>query len=86
MDRCSDTADYEIMSFVLIFGFYFSGKVHAIGRGEYGRLGLGKECKEQKEPKHIGTMNGTKVVSIASGSCCSFAVSADGTCYIVNDF
>ncbi|XP_064626742.1 regulator of chromosome condensation-like [Lineus longissimus] len=55
------------------------GKVHAIGRGEYGRLGLGEDCKEQKEPKHIGTMNGTKVSSIASGSCCSFAVSTDGT-------
>ncbi|XP_074640738.1 regulator of chromosome condensation-like [Tubulanus polymorphus] len=55
-----------------------AGKVYSLGRKEYGRLGLGKDCEETKEPTLITSLNGTGCQSISAGSSVSFAVSNDG--------
>ncbi len=61
------------------------GKAYAVGRVEYGRLGLGKSDGDQgdaKVPTAIGSdLEGGDVVHVACGSCVSFAVKADGSAY-----
>ncbi|XP_028134789.1 regulator of chromosome condensation isoform X1 [Diabrotica virgifera virgifera] len=57
------------------------GKVHAIGRKDYGRLGLGKDCEDAVELKPVDTLEGKKVVNVACGSATSFAVTEEGDLY-----
>ena len=53
------------------------GKVYTLGRSEYGRLGLGEESKEKKEPTTV-TLQGGKAKNIAAGQSVSFALMEDG--------
>ena len=52
------------------------GKVYAIGRTEYGRLGLGENPEEPHTPVVIDSLS--NVVSITAGACVSFAVQDTG--------
>lgn len=54
------------------------GKVYAIGRKEYGRLGLGKDCDDATKLTQIPALKDHKVVDVACGSATSFAVTANG--------
>lgn len=54
------------------------GKVYALGRKEYGRLGLGKECEDATELQLIGDLKDKKIVNVACGSATSFAVTENG--------
>lgn len=60
-----------------------SGKVHALGRVEYGRLGLGDDHKtDATEPMRIrGPLENRRCVDVSCGTAVSFAVTADGECY-----
>ena len=62
------------------------GRVHAIGRVEYGRLGLGdKETEGGKNdaiiPTLIPKLADKKCVDVSCGTAVSFAVTEDGECY-----
>lgn len=57
------------------------GKVYALGRKEYGRLGLGENSEDAKEPTLITAFNDTKCSDVACGSAVSFAVTESGVCY-----
>lgn len=54
------------------------GEVYALGRKEYGRLGLGKECEDATELQLIGDLKDKKIVNVACGSATSFAVTEGG--------
>jgi len=56
------------------------GKVYAIGRSDYGRLGLGTEG-DRKVPTLVPDLADTTCVEVACGSTVSFAVSEDGACF-----
>ncbi|CAG9759250.1 unnamed protein product [Ceutorhynchus assimilis] len=62
-------------------GLTVDGEVYAIGRKEYGRLGLGKNCEDATILTKIKGLTGTVVVNIACGSMTSFAVSNKGQLY-----
>lgn len=53
------------------------GNVYTFGRAEYGRLGLGENCGERKEPSLVKLEN--KCTDISAGSSVSFALTEDGT-------
>ncbi|XP_072933986.1 regulator of chromosome condensation isoform X2 [Epargyreus clarus] len=55
-----------------------SGRVHAIGRCEYGRLGLGADSGDAETPTAVPRLSGKRCVSIAAGTCNSFAVTDTG--------
>lgn len=55
--------------------------VYALGRKEYGRLGLGENCSDAIKPTVIPILKDIKCVNIACGSTVSFAVTEDGTYY-----
>ena len=62
------------------------GRVHAIGRVEYGRLGLGdKETEGGKNdaiiPTLVPKLADIKCVDVSCGTAVSFAVTEDGECY-----
>ena len=62
------------------------GRVHAIGRVEYGRLGLGdKETEGGKTdaivPTLIPKLADKKCIDVSCGTAVSFAVTEDGDCY-----
>ncbi|XP_031558913.1 regulator of chromosome condensation-like [Actinia tenebrosa] len=57
------------------------GKVYALGRAEYGRLGIGKDAKETTSPVHIASLNNEIINKIACGEVVSFAVSDKGELY-----
>ena len=59
--------------------FRVPGRVYALGRHEYGRLGLGEEgATEQSEPKQVPALSDKKCVSINCGTCVSFAIAENG--------
>ncbi len=56
-----------------------AGQVYALGRKEYGRLGLGEENIEEKSaPTPLPKLNGKKCTSISAGTATSFAVQDNG--------
>nr|XP_023017406.1 regulator of chromosome condensation isoform X1 [Leptinotarsa decemlineata]XP_023017407.1 regulator of chromosome condensation isoform X1 [Leptinotarsa decemlineata] len=57
------------------------GKVYAIGRKDYGRLGLGEGCMDAEEIQLISTLEDKKIKNVACGSATSFAVTEDGDLY-----
>lgn len=58
------------------------GKVYALGRKEYGRLGLGEDVDEEKnEPTLVTKIAGDKCVTVNCGSSVSYAVTETGTVY-----
>lgn len=57
------------------------GKVYAIGRKEYGRLGLGKVPEDIEELTVIPKLNDKKVTHISCGDCTSFAITDAGEVY-----
>ena len=63
-----------------------NGQVHAIGRVEYGRLGLGDQNTEGGKadavvPTLVPRLANKKCVDISCGTTVSFAVTEDGECY-----
>jgi len=56
------------------------GQVWAIGRGEYGRLGLGK-AGDAVEPTKVAELDGVKCVQVSCGEAVSYAVGDDGKCW-----
>lgn len=53
------------------------GKVYSLGRSDYGRLGLGKEAKEEKSAPML--VSGIETTSdVACGASVSFAVTREG--------
>lgn len=58
-----------------------SGKTFAIGRHEYGRLGLGEDAKDATELVEIPKLKDMKVTTISAGSCTSFAVTDTGNAH-----
>ncbi|ENN70867.1 regulator of chromosome condensation [Dendroctonus ponderosae] len=62
-------------------GLTTDGKVYAIGRKEYGRLGLGKGSDDAKTLTEITSLSKEEIVNVACGSATSFAVSAQGILY-----
>ncbi len=56
-----------------------AGQVYALGRKEYGRLGLGEDNLEEKsEPTPIETLQGKNVTQVAAGTATSFAIDSEG--------
>ncbi|XP_019622751.1 PREDICTED: regulator of chromosome condensation-like [Branchiostoma belcheri] len=56
------------------------GEVYVMGRGEYGRLGLGEDMdKEVTKPTQLTTLS--NICGVATGSAVSFAVSKNGEAY-----
>lgn len=54
------------------------GVIYALGRKEYGRLGLGEDCDDAKKLIPIPALKDKKCVDISCGSCASFAVTDKG--------
>ncbi|KAL1518367.1 hypothetical protein ABEB36_002001 [Hypothenemus hampei] len=59
-------------------GLTTEGKVYAIGRKEYGRLGLGANSEDAITLTQVEGLKEEKIVNIACGSSTSFAVSSSG--------
>ncbi|XP_049800569.1 regulator of chromosome condensation isoform X3 [Schistocerca nitens] len=57
------------------------GGVYVIGRKDYGRLGLGKDCEDITTPTAIPKLIGMKCTDIACGAAVSFAVNDKGEVY-----
>ncbi|XP_037933707.1 regulator of chromosome condensation-like [Teleopsis dalmanni] len=57
------------------------GKCYAVGRGDYGRLGIGKNVSDQRELQAIDKLQNEKIQSISCGECFSFAVTDEGKLY-----
>ena len=55
------------------------GRVYVMGRSEYGRLGLGENATDKMLPTELPDFG--NVHTVASGSCCSFAVTDEGKLY-----
>lgn len=58
-----------------------SGKVYAMGRAEYGRLGLGENVKETSTPVQVTALDSNPIREIACGEAVSLAVSSKGDLY-----
>lgn len=56
-------------------------KCFAIGRKEYGRLGLGDIEEDVEKLTPIKTLDSFNVTQLECGECCSFAVTDDGKAY-----
>lgn len=54
------------------------GKVFSIGRKEYGRLGLGKDCDDAMEIQQVHVLDDKYCVYIGCGTATSFAVTDKG--------
>lgn len=57
------------------------GVIYALGRKEYGRLGLGEDCDDAKELIPIPALKDKKCVDISCGDSVSFAVTDRGELY-----
>ncbi|XP_022092763.1 regulator of chromosome condensation-like [Acanthaster planci] len=57
------------------------GKVYSIGRTDYGRLGLGDECKESYKPAQVAVLDAEEVVTIGCGSSMSICTTKKGDVY-----
>lgn len=57
------------------------GKVYALGRAEYGRLGTGNDAKETTSPVHIASLDNEIISKIACGEVVSFAITDKGELY-----
>ncbi|KAF2883463.1 hypothetical protein ILUMI_22705 [Ignelater luminosus] len=57
------------------------GKTYAIGRKEYGRLGLGENCEDATILTEISALKDKNVINISCGSASSFAVTEEGELY-----
>ncbi|XP_053743900.1 regulator of chromosome condensation [Synchiropus splendidus] len=55
------------------------GQVYSLGRSEYGRLGLGKEAEEKREPTLVSGIQAA--VGVTCGASVSFAVTKEGSVY-----
>lgn len=60
------------------------GKVYTIGRKEYGRLGLGKDCEDAMKLTQVLALKDRKIVNVACGSATTFAVTEEGELEWVN--
>lgn len=58
-----------------------SGRLHAVGRCEYGRLGLGDRVGDAEVLEPVPKLENKKCVSIAAGTSNSFAVTDTGEVY-----
>ena len=58
-----------------------AGKVYAMGRAEYGRLGLGEDAKETSLPVLVTALESNPIQEIACGEAVSFALSRNGDLY-----
>ncbi|XP_047541079.1 regulator of chromosome condensation-like [Vanessa atalanta] len=58
-----------------------AGAAHAVGRCDYGRLGLGDRPGDAESLEPIPKLQNKKCVSIAAGTCSSFAVTDTGEAY-----
>jgi len=58
-----------------------SGKVYAMGRAEYGRLGIGDDAKETSIPVQVTALDSSHIHEVACGEAVSFAVSSKGDLY-----
>ena len=57
-----------------------SGQVFALGRSEYGRLGLGEDSAEEAvEPTLVPSL--ANCVEVACGTAVSYAVTEEGQCF-----
>lgn len=56
-------------------------KCFAIGRKEYGRLGLGDIKEDVEKLTPIKTLDSVNVTQLECGECCSFVVTDDGKAY-----
>lgn len=54
------------------------GKVYTVGRKEYGRLGLGKDCEDAMKLTQVVALKDHRIVNVACGSATSFAVTEGG--------
>lgn len=57
-------------------------KVYAIGRKDYGRLGLGDVAKDVEELTLINSLNKHDIVGVACGENNSFAITKNGQIYV----
>ena len=58
--------------------FFSTGKVHTVGRAEYGRLGIGENVTEKSSPQLVGVLADKKCVNVSCGTATSFAVVDSG--------
>lgn len=56
-------------------------KCYAIGRKDYGRLGLGDLDADVEKLTPISALDGIHVRQLECGECCSFAITDDGKAY-----
>ena len=61
-------------------GLDTGGSVWSVGRGEYGRLGLGREG-DAEEPCQVARLGQVKCVDVSCGEAVSYAVGEDGSCW-----
>lgn len=76
-DKCVSIASGQHHTIVLDS----SGKVYAMGRAEYGRLGLGEDAKETTSPVLVAALEWNPICKIACGEAVSLAVSSKGDLY-----
>ena len=70
---------FQTVLIVEYFSVLFStDKVYTFGRSEYGRLGLGENCTEKKEPTLVKALQDKKIVAIGGGAAVSYAITSEG--------
>lgn len=76
-DKCVSIASGQHHTIILDS----SGRVYAMGRSEYGRLGLGNDAKETSTPLQVTALESNPIHKIACGEAVSLAVSLKGDLY-----